>query len=40
MRRILCDGGKAEDVCHFILRCNEFEWERRQILARIKEWNM
>ena len=31
MRCVLCDGGKAEGMCHFVLRCSEFGWERRQV---------
>ena len=32
---VVCDGGEVEDV-HFILECEEFEWDRWELLDRVR----
>jgi len=34
-RHVLCDSGQVEDVKHFLVRCEEFSWERQKLLERI-----
>jgi len=34
-RCVLCDSGEVEDVKHFLVRCEEFSWERWRLLERI-----
>jgi len=31
----ICDRDKVEDVLHFLVLCDEFEWERQKLLRRI-----
>ena len=33
---MLCNGGKVEDVKHFVLECKEFDQDRCRLLERIK----
>ena len=35
-RCVLCNGGKVEDVKHFVLECEEFDQDRCRLLERIK----
>ena len=32
---VVYDGGEVEDV-HFILECEEFEWDRWELLDRVR----
>jgi len=32
---VLCDSGEVEDVKHFLVRCEEFNWGRQRLLERI-----
>ena len=32
---VLCDSGEVEDVKHFLVRCEEFRWERQRLVERI-----
>ena len=32
---MLCDREEVEDVPHFLVPCNEFEWKRQKLLKRI-----
>ena len=32
----ICNGGKVEDVKHFVLKCEEFEHDRCWLLERVK----
>ena len=34
-RCVLRDSGEVEDVKHFLVRCEEFSWERWRLLERI-----
>ena len=34
-RCVLCDSGEVEDVKHFLVRCEEFSWERQRLVERI-----
>jgi len=34
-RCVLCNSGEVEDVKHFLVRCEEFSWERQRLLERI-----
>ena len=34
-RCVLCDSGEVEDVKHFLVRCEEFRWERQRLVERI-----
>ena len=34
-RCVLCDREEVEDVLHFLVLCDEFEWERQRLLKRI-----
>ena len=36
-RCILCGSGEVEDVEHFLVRCNEFQGEREELLERVGE---
>ena len=33
---MLCDREEVEDVLHFLVLCDEFEWERQKLLKRTK----
>ena len=35
-RCVSCNGGKVEDVKHFVLECEEFDQDRCQLLERVK----
>ena len=35
-RCVLCNGGKVEDVKHFVLECEKLNQERCQVLEKIK----
>ena len=32
---VLCDSEEVEDVLHFLVLCEEFQWERQELLSRI-----
>ena len=32
---MLCDSEEVEDVLHFLVLCEEFQWERQELLSRI-----
>ena len=34
-RCVLCDSGEVEEVKHFLVRCEEFRWERQRLVERI-----
>ena len=36
-RCVLCNSGEVEDVEHFLVRCEEFRWERRVLLEKIRQ---
>ena len=36
-RCVVCGSGEVEDVEHFLVRCDEFQWERERLLERIGE---
>ena len=35
-RCVLCGLGEVEDVRHFVLECKEFEWDRCELLRRLR----
>ena len=35
-RCVSCNGGKVEDVKHFVLECEEFDQVRCQLLEKVK----
>ena len=37
-RCVLCNSGEVEDVEHFLMRCEEFRWERQDLLEKIGRW--
>ena len=34
-RCVMCDREEVENVLHFLVLCEEFEWERQELLRRI-----
>ena len=36
-RCVLCNSCKVEDVEHFLVRCEEFRWERQDLLEKIRQ---
>lgn len=34
-RYVLCGSGEEEDVDHFLVACDEFDWERQVLLAEV-----
>ena len=36
-RCVLCNSGEVEDVEHFLVRCEEFRWERQVLLEKIRQ---
>ena len=36
-RCVLCNSGEVEDVEHFLVRCEEFKWERQDLLEKIRQ---
>ncbi len=36
-RCILCDRDETEDVEHFMVKCDEFRWERQKLLRKIEQ---
>ena len=36
-RCVLCNSGEVENVEHFLVRCEEFRWERQDLLEKIRQ---
>ena len=36
-RCVLCNSGEVEDVEHFLVRCEEFRWDRQVLLEKIRQ---
>ena len=34
---MLCNSGEVEDVEHFLVRCEEFRWDRQVLLEKIRQ---
>ena len=36
-RCVLCNSCEVEDVEHYLVRCEEFRWERQALLEKIRQ---